>query len=136
MWQMQSFTPAVSWSLIRDAHGHWVRRIVCAVAPEVDGSPVSYGAESPLPADGEHGQLLSALQSLSLQPFEQPQFLGMDGCIYGVSSGGFWVNANLSWWESAPPSWQALADWHARACRVLNANLPASSLPLDLRGSD
>ena len=135
VWQHPSFTPAACWALIRDGKQEVLRRIVVDVAPDPLWQPISWGAEREV-LPSEFADLMAQLRDLRFSPFQAREGFCLDGCEFGVDTSDSFTQSSLSWRNEPPETWQALAQWHARAIRQFNAVLPATSVPLSLPDVD
>lgn len=125
VWRHPSFEPYASWSLIETQTASFVRRITWDPFHLLADTPVTYGAEAVIPA-AVYEPLLSALRGIQLPAFQPAgNAVGIDGTTYGVESGNYMHSARVTWWETPPTQWAALARWHADAIARFESLLPA-----------
>jgi hypothetical protein len=126
VFQYPSFQPCSSWAVVQVAKNLFLRRVTWDQRHPFTPEPVTYGAEVPLESS-IFNALTTELRAIQLTPFVVVSTIGIDGTSYGVEVGGFGSSARLSWWETPPPNWAPLQQWHAHAVTQFEALLPAST---------
>jgi hypothetical protein len=132
IWRSPSFDPDSSWTILSDKSGWYVRRVVYArrsMAGEVWHD--TFASEVHL-AEPLALSLIGDLRAIRIAPFVRLGAVGLDGARYGIETTAFMVQVRLSWWGAAPQEWSALRSWYGAAISVLEAQLPPSTMPLQV----
>jgi hypothetical protein len=126
VWRYPSFHPCSSWAVVRAGKNLFLRRVTWDQRHPPTPDPVTYGSEISLDATA-YEAVLASLREVQLPPFITVSTIGLDGTRFGVELGGFGPSARLSWWETPPPEWSQLREWHAQTVAQFDGLLPAST---------
>ena len=125
-----SFKPYTSWALFKTQNTYWLRRVTWDRSlrfPSYEAEPHTFGCEVCFQNNLAEKILLS-LSLISLNPFVQPNVVGVDGTIYGIEVGNHWFSCSLRWWCSPPHNWKALNYWYQETVDIFETALPDRTL--------
>jgi hypothetical protein len=130
-----TFTPYKTWALVQKPGAYYVRRVVWNrqgdYARGRSSAPSLYGSEAKLPAEAAR-EMRAALMALTLPlGAVETDESGRDGDTHALTITRFPAEIALSYWESGPPGWETLAQWHARAVERFEAHLPPTTFDVE-----
>ena len=124
-----SFEPSTSWSLFKTDKNYFLRRV------EWDGKkslssqnsePFTVGCEVIFSTETAEEILLS-LSLIEFCPFKQPELIGVDGTVCGITVGNDWLSCSLRWWYLPSDDWKSLVDWFGQTVSLFEQALPQST---------
>lgn len=123
LWEYPSFTPWISWTVIKTHSGFFVRRLVWPKTGQQFGILNLYGSEGLLSPERWEMHLHDLRKQKIALAVEDG--LGLDGTVYGLEIISSLNTIRTTWWLQPPPGSEELGLWHTRTIEELQKYLPA-----------